>query len=84
MGAGVVGMGNGVRYATGAAALPDGAERPGADIHSTALRFVRERRSGAGKQRALVAGGAETFDQPQYLPLSAAHFGSGIEMEDSH
>ena len=73
-----------VGYTGGAAPLPDGPQSPGVEIHPAALRLGRERRSGAGKQRAFVSRGAESFHQPQYLPLPAAHFSSAIEMEDSH
>ena len=68
----------------GAAPLPDGEQGPGVDVYPAALRLRIERRAGAGQQLTFVAGGAESIDQPQQLPLPAAHFRSGIEMEDSH
>ena len=39
---------------------------------------------GAGQQGGFDAGGRQSFDQPQHLPLAAAHLPAGIEVQDAH
>jgi hypothetical protein len=43
-----------------------------------------ERRTGARHQDRVVAEVAEGADQPQRLPLAAAHLVSEIEVKDAH
>ena len=43
-----------------------------------------ERRILAGQQGGLHARGGQAFDEPQDLPLAAAHLSAGIEMKDAH
>ena len=43
-----------------------------------------ERRILARQQGGLHACGGQAFDQPQHLPLAAAHLSSGIEVKDAH
>ncbi len=38
----------------------------------------------AGQQGGFHARRGQPFDQPQHLPLAAAHLSSGIEVKDAH
>ena len=47
-------------------------------------RLGEERRAFARQQRGFDAGGGETLDEPQHLPLSSAHLLAGVEVQDAH
>jgi hypothetical protein len=44
----------------------------------------QKRRSGGSKQDRLLPAFQQSAMQPQRLPLAAAHFAAGIEVEDAH
>ncbi len=45
---------------------------------------IEQRKSLARQQRGFHSGRGQTFDEPQHLPLAAAHFFARIQVENAH
>jgi hypothetical protein len=58
--------------------------RPKARRASPAARGLEQRPAAARQQRGFHARRGQPFHQPERLPLAAAHFLSGIEVQDAH
>src|ERR1035441_1190100 len=59
-------------------------DAPGLHAPAQAAGGGVERGTLARQEGGLHAGGGQAFDEPQDLPLAAAHLSPGIEVEDAH
>ena len=80
MAARVVGMDHGV----GAQVAEGAGDAQGLDAPAQFAGGGVERGILACQQGGLHACRGQALDQPQHLPLAAAHLSSGIEMKDAH
>ena len=54
------------------------------DAPAPLARGFEQRPAAARQQRGFHARRGQPFHQPEHLPLAAAHFLSGIEVQDAH
>jgi hypothetical protein len=59
-------------------------QAPRLDAQAPLACGLEQRSAAARQQRGFHARRGQAFDQPQRLPLAAAHFLSGIEVQDAH
>jgi hypothetical protein len=68
-----------------AAGVADGVEEPERfDAPAAFPRLGKERPALARQQRRLDSSRRQPLDQPQRLPLAAAHFPSRVQVQDAH
>src|SRR5262249_47179171 len=59
-------------------------ESEGLDVELAVAGVGEERRGIASEQGGFDTGRGEAFEEPEDLPLAAAHLAAGVEVEDSH